>query len=70
MMHIRPNGSRTVAVLLATVLTWLWLTERLYLDGLPAPFDVSRMDATHQMGALAILCITLVAIVKLLARRE
>jgi len=69
-MRIRPNGSRILASVLTAVLGWLWLSGRLRLAGLPAPFDVSRMDAIHQMGALAVLCITLVAIVKLLATRD
>ncbi len=69
-MRVSPNASRTLATLLVAVLAWLWLSGRLRLDGLPAPFDVSRMNDTYQMGALAIFCLTLVAIVKLLARRE
>jgi hypothetical protein len=67
-MRLRPNGSRTLATLLLAILVWSWLSGRLRLKGLPAPFDVSRMDDTAQLAALALLCITLVAIVKLLAR--
>lgn len=69
-MRIRPNGKRALLLSVLAALAWLWHTDRLHLNGLFVPLRLSRMSEINRLTALALFCLTLVAIVNVLARRQ
>ena len=71
-MRLRLNPRRATVCFIVLGLLWLWsrLPVRLRMPNLPNfSFSLICLDQAHTIGALAVLLIAAVGIVKLLIRR-